>query len=489
MPVFSLPTKYGIGTLGKCAYDFIDFLEKAGQSYWQILPISPTNYGDSPYQSFSSFAGNPYFIDLDLLAQDGLLKESEYNQVDFGDNNCRIDYEKMYHNRYPVLKLAAERFFEKPDRDFDEFCEQHNSWLHTYALFMAIKDNSVGKSFLEWERPLMLREGDAIKKAAADFAEDIKFYKFLQFAFFKQWNELKEYANACGIKIIGDMPIYVAADSAEVWSEPEQFDLREDLKPRVVSGCPPDAFSEDGQLWGSPVYRWDYMKKEKNPYGWWKKRIAHALNLFDVLRIDHFRGFESFYTIPFGAEDAKKGEWVKGPGKELFDEISKELGGQLPIIAEDLGLLTESVKQMLKETGFPGMKVLQFAFGGEDSDYLLHNHTKNGIVYIGTHDNDTALGWRDSLDADDLKKVSAYINCKDQNAFNWDMIKVAMISPCDTAIFMMQDFIGLGSEGRINTPSTSGENWQWRIAEGCANDWLAGIIKDCTKTYGRLPKK
>lgn len=487
MPVFSLPTKYGIGTLGQDAYDFVRFLKKAGQRYWQLLPLNPTNYGDSPYQSFSAAAGNPYLIDLELLTKEGLLTPQDYAGVDFGDDPGAVDYAKLYDNRLPVLRRAYARFVG--GETFDAFCREQADWLEDYALFMALKDACGGVSWREWEPALQRREPAALTAFRRAHAEDIRFYQFLQFLFSNQWEALKRYANDNGVYIIGDMPIYVADDSADVWANPGQFDLDEDLQPRVVAGCPPDAFSADGQLWGMPVYNWDAMAAEQPSYGWWRRRMRRAFALYDVVRIDHFRGFEAYYCIPQGAKNAKKGAWRKGPGMALFRALREEFGETLPIIAEDLGMLTEEVHQLLADTGFPGMKVLQFAFSAQaESTYLPHHYTRNAVVYTGTHDNDTIMGWTTSAAPADVDFARRYLHVDDREGFNWAMIRAAMMSVADTAIFMMADFMGLGSEARINTPSTVGGNWRWRIGEGCINDWLAGIIRENTALYCRLPK-
>ncbi len=484
LPIFSLPGNYGIGTLGKEAYNFVDFLKKSKQSYWQILPLNPTNFGDSPYQTFSSFAGNPYFIDLDILCEEGLLKPEEIKGFDFGGNNHKINYEKLYNNRFSVLKIAYSRF-NKEDKNYKKFCKNNEYWLNDYSLFMAIKDNNGGNSFDMWETPLKLREEKRIKQAKKEYENEISFYKTINYWFFKQWMSLKEYANKNGIKIIGDMPIYVAYDSADVWSKSELFQLDEELKPVSVAGCPPDAFSKDGQLWGNPLYDW--AKMEEDGFDWWKNRIRFALNMLDIIRIDHFRGFEAYYSIPFGSKSAKRGKWVKGPNIKLFKELEKELG-RLPIIAEDLGFLTKEVKTMLAKTGYPGMKVLQFAFDSrEDSDYLPHNYTKNCVVYTGTHDNDTVLGWEETAKNEDVLFAREYLNCKN-GPLNWAMMRAALSSVGDTAILMMADLISSESEGRINTPATLGENWKWRIDKACINDWLAKIIAELTELYHRAPK-
>ena len=482
MPIFSLPSSYGIGTFGRAASDFIDFLHKAKQSFWQILPLNPTNFGDSPYQSFSSFAGNPYFIDLDLLVNDGLLTADEIKSFDFGDDIEKIDYEKLYNDRYNVLRLAFKRF--KIDADYTEFENKNSHWLDDYSLFMAIKSSNDGKAWYEWPDGLKLKKANAITAAQKELIDDINFHKFLQFKFNEQWSALKKYANKRGIEIIGDIPIYVALDSADVWSNPKQFQLDDNYVPKAVAGVPPDAFSEDGQLWGNPLYDWDYMKK--TDYTWWKQYLGKALERYDTVRIDHFRGFESYFAIPYGDENAKGGKWVKGPDTDLFDALKAQFGKKLPIIAEDLGVITPAVRKMLKSTDFPGMKVLQFAFDSDNTNaFLPHNITSNCVIYTGTHDNDTIMGWLENSDETTVKHAKDYLNFQNDNGFNWAMMKAAMASVADTCILMMGDLLGLDSKGRINTPSTLGDNWQWRIKGECINDWLANILKENTVLYGR----
>ena len=482
MPIFSLPSPYGIGTFGRAAKDFVDFLHSAKQSYWQILPLNPTNFGDSPYQSFSSFAGNPYFIDLDLLVNDGLLKADEIKKFDFGDNHEKIDYKKLYNNRFNVLKIAFNRF--KPNADYTKFEDKNSHWLDDYSLFMAIKSANSGKAWYEWPDSLKLREKNAIKTAQKEFIDDINFHKFLQFKFNEQWSALKAYANKYDIEIIGDTPIYVALDSVDVWSNPHQFQLDDNYTPKAVAGVPPDAFSEDGQLWGNPLYDWDYMKQ--TGYSWWKNYLGFALKRYDIVRIDHFRGFESYFAIPYGDKNAKGGKWVKGPDTDLFDALKSQFGKNLPIIAEDLGVITPAVRKLLKHTKFPGMKVLQFAFDSDSLNaYLPHNFTNNCVVYTGTHDNDTIMGWLENSDKATIKHAKDYLNHQDNNGFNWAMMKAAMSSVADTCILFMGDLLGLDSRGRINTPSTLGDNWQWRIKGECINPWLANILKETTVLYGR----
>lgn len=483
MPIFSLCSPYGIGTFGQEAFEFVDFLRKSGQTYWQILPLNPTNYGDSPYQSFSAYAGNPYFIDIPLLIKEGLLTKKEADAYDFGDNSAEIDYEKLYENRIPLLKTAFSRFEENDA--FAAFCETHKSWLNDYALFMALKHAHDDNSWETWYAPLRERDEAALSAAKEEYADTIRFYQFVQFKFYEQWHALKNYANKNGVRIIGDIPIYVAYDSADVWSDPKQFLLNTDQKPKLVAGVPPDAFSKDGQLWGNPLYDWKAMAADG--YDWWKQRVAHALETYDLVRIDHFRGFESFFAIPYGQTTARKGKWMKGPGMKLFDALKAELGDDLPIIAEDLGFLTPAVKRLLKKSGFPGMKVLQFAFDPkEESGYLPHNYTGHCVVYTGTHDNDTILGWTKTAGKTDVKMARQYMHVDDNEGFNWAMMRTAMMSVADICILMMPDILGLGSEGRINTPSTLGGNWQWRIGVGCVNDWLANIVYENTELYGRL---
>ncbi len=479
MPIFSLASPYGIGTFGKAAYEFVDFLKEAGQTYWQILPLGPTGFGDSPYQSFSSFAGNPYFIDLDILKEWGYLKSGEYENIDYG-SSTRVDYGKLYIERLPVLNIAAGRFLENPETDYAKFCENNDFWLGDYTLFMALKNDGV---YLEgMPKPLRKRDESALNKAKSKYAKEIEIIKATQYFFFKQWKKLKEYANENGIKIIGDIPIYVSPDSADLWANPDQFLLDENSEPTEVAGCPPDAFSDDGQLWGNPLYNWDKMKQDG--YLWWQNRIAHSATLYDVVRIDHFRAFDEYYAIPKGSKTAKNGEWKQGPRMDIINAINKVK--DIEIIAEDLGLLTDSVEELLTLSGYPGMAVLQFAFDPKgDSKYLPHNITKNCVVYVGTHDNDTVNGWINSISPSEFDFCTAYLRLNTSEGYNWGMIKAALGTVADTCILQMQDLLGLGSEGRTNTPSTEGENWQWRVGEGCVNSWLAAILKEQTKLYRR----
>ncbi|SFB85667.1 4-alpha-glucanotransferase [Butyrivibrio sp. YAB3001] len=490
LPIFSLSSKYGIGTFSKEAYEFVDFLKKSGQSYWQILPLGPTSYGDSPYQSFSTFAGNPYYIDVEALIEDGLLAKEDADKYDFGGTEEAIDYEKLYRSRYLLLRKAFDNIYKVNNtkdiiKKFEEFKkDKNNDWLQDYSLFMALKNANGGRSWNTWEEDIRLRKKDAMAAALKKYADEVEFYSFLQFVFKNQWLKLKAYANENGIEIIGDIPIYVAFDSADTWASPELFQLDENNVPIDVAGCPPDAFSATGQLWGNPLYRWDYHKK--TGYKWWMKRISHCYELYDVVRIDHFRGFDEYYAIPYGNPTAEIGEWRKGPGIELFDIMKKELG-EKKVIAEDLGFLTPSVIKLVKKTGFPGMKILQFAFDSrEESDYLPHNYTKNCIVYTGTHDNETTRGWYNQLPKQDKKFCKEYLGITYAKDAVWACIRSAFASVSDTAIIPMQDYLELDKYARINTPSTLGNNWVWRMKKDALTDELSAKMHDYARIYGRL---
>lgn len=486
LPVSSIPSKYGIGTFSKQAYAFIDSLEKAGQSYWQILPLGPTGYGDSPYQSFSTFAGNPYYIDLETLIEDGYLTEEDCDACDFGDNDVYVDYEKIYLSRFKVLKKAFLNSHIEEEEDFRTYVEENCYWLDDYALYMAVKNSFDGKSWIEWDEDIKLRKPEAMQHCKEEYAEEIMFYQFQQYLFEKQWSALKAYANGKKIEIIGDIPIYVAFDSADTWANPELFQLDETLTPVAVAGCPPDAFSATGQLWGNPLYRWDYHKE--TDYAWWIKRIAYCYKLYDVVRIDHFRGFDEYYSIPYADETAEFGHWEKGPGYDLFKTLKAKLGN-IAVIAENLGYLTKSVIRLVKKTGYPGMKILQFAFDSrEESDYLPHNYGANSIVYTGTHDNDTTVGWYKQLNRQDKALAKKYLDIRSNKDVEWEFIRAALASVSDTCIIPMQDYLGLGSEARTNVPSTLGTNWKWRMVSGQFTDELAERICEMTKLYGRMPK-
>ena len=486
MHISSLPGNTGIGTLGKYAYQFVDYLKKYGQTYWQMLPICPTSYGDSPYQSFSTFAGNPYFIDFEKLEADGLLSRSDWENVNWGDNKNYVDYGLLYVERHKVFAKIQENFNKNIPADFEKYCADNSFWLDDYALFMAIKDAHNGASFSTWESDIKVRQPGAVVNWSERCAKRVQYYKILQYLFYKQWYELKKYANDNGIKIVGDIPIYVAADSSDVWTNPKQFALKGDLTPIEVAGCPPDAFSADGQLWGNPVYDWEYHKQ--TGYAWWKKRISECLKIYDVIRIDHFRGFDEYYCIPFGSPNAKNGQWRKGPGASLFNEIRKEFG-DINIIAEDLGFLTPTVIQMLKDVGFPGMKVLQFAFDSrEESDYIPHRYGHNSVVYTGTHDNDTILGWCKSAGADDVAFAKKYLRANSDDELRQEMMISALSCVANTCILCMQDLIGLDGSARMNIPSTVGNNWKWRASEDQITDKQFEFLGYYTRLYGRAER-
>lgn len=484
LPVSSLPSAYGIGSFSKEAYEFVDQLKAGGQKYWQILPLGPTGYGDSPYQSFSTYAGNPYYIDLETLMEDGLLTKEECDACDFGDNPSYIDYEKIYNQRFPILKKAFARFVE--DEEFREFVKENEFWLEDYSLYMAIKNSLNGISWSQWEDDLKCRDTQALEQKKQELADEVQFIRFQQYEFTKQWQKLKTYANEQGISIIGDIPIYVAFDSADAWANPELFQFDENSEPTAVAGCPPDAFSATGQLWGNPLYKWDYHAE--TGFAWWIQRLKYCFKLYDVVRVDHFRGFDEYYAIPYGNETAEFGAWQKGPGIDLFHAVKNALG-DVNIIAEDLGYLTDSVLKLLQDTGYPGMKVLQFAFDSrEESDYLPHNYNKNCVVYTGTHDNDTILGWLDEMAPEDVAFAQKYMNNKNSTAeeIPWDFIRLAMASVADLAIIPVQDYLGLGTEARINKPSTLGYNWKWRLKPGQLQEDVLEKMYDMTKLYGRL---
>ena len=481
--ISSLPSPYGIGTLGKEAYAFADFLKAAGQKYWQLLPLGPTSYGDSPYQSFSTFAGNPYFIDLDLLAADGLLERADLEGVDWGGDPRYVDFGRIFTSRFAVLRRAFRRGWQR-DREAAEDFARQNPWLPNYALYMAVKSHFGMKSWLEWpDEGIRVRRPEAVERWRRELREDIDFFTYLQYLFFKQWNALRDYIHSLGLKIIGDLPIYVAMDSADVWAEPEFFQLGEGNVPTEVAGVPPDYFTADGQLWGNPLYDYDRMRADG--FGWWIRRVEGASRLFDVIRIDHFRGLESYWAVPYGSKTARVGRWRKGPGMDLVGVLTSWFHG-LDIIAEDLGFLTPEVHQLLSASGLPGMKVLEFAFDPrEPSNYLPHTYPRNCVCYVGTHDNETVMQWRDQADRGSVTFARKYLGLNAEEEFNWGVIRGGMSSVADTFVAQMQDYLGLGGEGRMNTPGTLGGNWQWRLLPGEANPGLAKKIQQMAKMYGR----
>ena len=484
--ISSLPGKYGIGKMGKEAREFVDFLKESRQSYWQILPLSPTSYGDSPYQSCSTNAGNPYFIDFEDLEAQGLLTPEDYKTVNFGDNPNYIDYGVIYNTVFGVLRKAYARF--KPNEDYCKFYEKNREWVADYALFMALKGENGGSAWCEWPEDLKMAKPYALQDAKARLADEIGFYVFMQYEFYKQWLSLKAYANENGVEIIGDMPIYCAYDSVEAWLHPELFELDEEKNPINVAGCPPDAFSEDGQLWGNPLYNWKGM--QLTGYKWWIDRIAFATDIYDVLRIDHFRGFAGYYSIPFGEETARNGEWREGPKMELFNSTNYWLGKKR-IIAEDLGLITPDVIQLLKDTEYPGMKVLQFSMSPDGkSEYLPCNYeTTNCFCYTSTHDSYTMGGWVEELEGKELEFCMNYTGVTKKQDLLEAMLRLAWSSISEVAIAQPQDFLGYGNETRINSPGTVGLNWKWRISQEDLTEALSDKIKALTETYNRCGKQ
>lgn len=488
LSIASLPSKYGIGCFSREAYEFVDQLREAGQSYWQILPLGPTSYGDSPYQSFSTFAGNPYFISLEELIEEGVLTQKECDSADFGSTPDLADYAKLYEARFPLLRKAYERSNISQNKEFQDFLAENHWWLEDYALFMAVKSRFDGNAWNEWADDIRLRWQNALDYYRRELYYEIEFHEYLQFLFIKQWKKLKSYANSKGIRIVGDIPIYVAMDSADTWAHPELFELDQDNVPTAVAGCPPDGFSATGQLWGNPLYRWDYHRQ--TGYQWWLSRLSYCYKLYDVVRIDHFRGFDQYYSIPAGAETAIDGHWEQGPGIGFFHTVKQALG-EKEIIAEDLGYVTDSVRQLVKDSGFPGMKVLEFAFDSRDSgcasDYLPHNYTENCVAYTGTHDNETITGWFSSITPEERKLARAYLCDKytPENQLHMCFISLIMRSQARLCIVPIQDYMGLDNECRINTPSTVGENWKWRLLPGQMSEKLLKTIGEVTLRYGR----
>ncbi len=485
--ISSLPSPYGIGTLGREAYNFVDFLKNSGQSFWQVLPVGTTSYGDSPYQSFSTFAGNPYFVDLDMLCEDGLLSPDDYKDLDFGDNPTSVDYGKLFEVRNKVLYKAYLKGFERDKEKVLAFCEQQLYWIEDYALYMALKEHFSYKSYREWDADIRKRDTKAIASYKSRLSGKINFHKYVQYLFFTQWGKLKAYANKNNVRIIGDIPINVADDSADTWSNKELFLLDEDCTPVKVAGVPPDAFSDDGQLWGNPVYAWDTHKKQG--YKWWLQRLNAALELFDVVRIDHFRGFESYYAIDYGATNARVGEWCKAPGQELFALLKKQTKG-FKIIAEDLGYITPEVRKLLRDTGFPGMKIMMFGFNAKgESDFIPYKHVGNCVSYIGTHDNETFLSWLENCPPSDRALAKRYMRLNKREGYHWGAIRTLLETGSTLAIIQMQDILGLGNEARMNLPATLGGNWQWRLSPDDCTDEIARKLHTLTKTYGRLDKQ
>ena len=485
MHITSLPSPYGVGTMGKEAYRFVDFLQEGGQKCWQILPLNPTGYGDSPYQSCSTYAGNPYLIDLDLLVEAGLLQQEEISTIHWGDREDKVDFGLLYNNRERVLRLAYGRF--GGGEAFDAFCRDNGLWLGDFALFMALKAKYQGKPWYEWEQNLKFRDPNTLWEARHELQEEIRFYSFVQYLFQTQWEALRSYAHKAGVRIIGDVPIYVPYDSVDVWSNPELFQLDETLAPTSVAGCPPDAFSEDGQLWGNPLYRWDVM--ERNGFVWWKNRLAAAQKRYDVVRFDHFRGFEAYWSVPYGDTTARNGQWIKGPGEAFIHTVQTALP-ELELIAEDLGFLTQDVLDLRDNSGLPGMKILEFAFDSrEPSDYLPHTYPANSVCYTGTHDNMTMRQWFDTATPEAIAYATEYMTLSEAEGLVWGVIRTAMASISDLCITPMQDLLDLGAEARMNFPGTqTSANWTWRMLPGKADSALANKIHRLTVLYGRGEK-
>lgn len=485
MPMSSLPGKYGIGTMGKSAFEFINFLEQSGQHYWQLLPLGPTGYGDSPYASFSSFAGSPYYIDLELLVEAGLLMPGEPEKFNWGAAAERTDYGALYDSRYTVLRMAFARADAKLKAEMAAFRAENRGWIENYALFMAAKQHFGGACWTEWEdEELRLHKSGAVEKYSAMLSDEIDFQVFMQYLFFSQWSELKAYAAKKQVSFIGDVPIYVAPDSADVWGEQQFFRLDSSGHPTEVAGVPPDDFTADGQLWGNPLYNWDAMREDG--YGWWIRRIDGARRLFDVIRIDHFRGFESYWAVPAGESTAKNGKWLPGPGMALVGVLTSWFG-DVKFIAEDLGYITPGVRKLLDDSGLPGMKVLEFAFDPKtETDYLPHSCIPHSVCYIGTHDNETVSGWVQSASRAELDYAAEYMHITEDEGWHRGLIRTGMACSSELFIMQMQDVLGLPSSSRMNTPGTTQGNWQWRMLPGAADETLAERLKTVTEIYKRV---
>ena len=484
MHITSLPGQFGIGTFGKSAYDFVDFLEETKQTYWQILPLTTTSYGDSPYQSFSAVAGNLNLIDFSLLTEAGLLEESDYSNVNFGDNPEKIDYALLFEARRPILEKAVANTSKNSEvlAEIEKFEEENSSWLADYAEYMAIKESFGYKSFIHWDEDIKKGEEAAREKYRTELQDSIRYYTVTQYFFFKQWLALKEYANSKGIKIIGDMPIYVSADSVEMWTMPELFKVDENNEPLYVAGCPADDFSPTGQLWGNPIYDWEKHKEQE--FSWWIYRVQESFKIYDVLRIDHFKGFSDFWQIDKDAENAVNGTWEAGPGIELFQKIKEQLG-DLPIVAENLGFIDAKAEKLLDDSGYPGMKILQFAFPGEDNLDRPHHYTQNSVAYTGTHDNDVVNGWYEKLSESERELVSEYLNRRDDEKITEAMIRGIYSSVSDYAIVTMQDLLDKDATSRMNVPSTVGGNWEWRMLAEDLTEERKEFLRNITVRYSR----
>ncbi len=490
--ITSLPSTYGIGSLGEAAYRFVDFLVEAKQQYWQILPLGTTGFANSPYNNFSVYAGNLYLIDLDLLVEDGLLEPGAPYHADYGTDPSCVEYSAIYSHRALMFKWAYGAYVYKRLPEWqaavDQFCKE-NEWIEDYAIFMAIKHSQKGLPWWDWPENLRSRKASGVEEFCKNNKDAIDYQIFLQYIFFKQWFKLKDYAQERGVKIIGDMPFYVAEDSVELWSQPELFETMETeqrICPSFVAGTPPDYFTDRGQLWGNPLYNWDYMAKDD--YEWWYKRLKFQLKLYDYVRLDHFRAFDAYWAIPYGAASANEGEWRQGPKDKLFKRLLAE-HRSLPLIAEDLSAVTDDVTELRQRLGLSGMAVLQYAFNPNmTSPYLPHNIEADNVCYVGTHDNDTVLGWCHRTMPIDLELARLYLGLNDREGYNWGMMRGAMISGANTTILTMQDLLNLDSSSRMNTPGTIGANWQWRMREGDLTPQLIDKLKTLTLVSGRLPQ-
>lgn len=486
MHITSLPSPYGIGTFGKEAERFADWLRDAGQSYWQVLPTGPTGYGDSPYQPFSSFAGDPLMIDLDELAENGYLPKKSVADADYGADPTFVDYDKVRSCKTALLREAFAGFTD--DVGYTSFVLDEQDWLEDFALFTALKEQFGGRPWTEWDEDIRTRQPEALTRWRDELKEEMRFVKFVQYIFHRQWDRFHRYCNKNGIRIIGDIPIYVSPDSADVWAQPELFELDERLNPRRVAGVPPDYFSATGQLWGNPLYNWEEM--HSTGYRWWLRRIGKAKDSYDMLRIDHFRAFDTYYAIPFGHKTAEHGKWENGPGMELFNAIKNDLG-DVNIIAEDLGDIFDSVKQLLKDSGFPGMRVLQFGFNGEnnDSDHLPHNYPRGCVAYTGTHDNAPIMQWYREASPEAREMAKRYVRPHLFEGFAAACIRAVYSSPSELAVIPMQDILGLGKESRMNVPSTVGGNWKWRMQPGALTAKRAARLRELAGAYFRLNRE
>ena len=484
LPVTALPSPHGVGTLGKAAFDFVDFLAQAGQSWWQVLPLGPTGHGDSPYTTYSAYAGNHYLIDLDLLEADGLLTREEIEAVDWGRDPTQVDYAAMYDQRLLLLEKAKARGWDRDKAAVEAFVGENRQWLPDYALYMACKRHFNMVSWQEWPEDIRLRHPQALERMHQELREDVELFLYVQFLFFRQWNALRAHCREKNVGIIGDMPFYLALDSADVWADPASFQLDSDGVPSAVAGVPPDYFCADGQLWGNPLYNWEAMQRDG--FGWWIRRVEGAGRLYDILRIDHFRAFASYWAVPRGETTARNGRWVQGPGMALVGVLTSWFPN-IRFIAEDLGQLTPDVVQLLQDSGLPGMKILEFAFDTTHlSSYLPHGYPRNCVCYPGTHDNAPVMGWRQEAKPEEVAFAKRYLGLNEEEGFHWGFLRGGLSSPADLFVAQMQDYLGLGSEARTNTPGLPLGNWRWRLTADALTPELAERMHESARIYGRL---